>query len=172
MSIYRFSTGETLVYILLLYIKEGICIDNFHSYSIFIIYQISFCTISVFIVICITEPGELAGNVGGNVTFKWTATPGSIKKAQWGLYTSSIKTVIPLFMSVPINGEPSYDSALDNNDASRYKGRVHFIGNISQGRAWFYLTDLTLNDTKEYGVKLTDKDDYPEDYKVKLTVYR
>lgn len=41
-----------------------------------------------------------------------------------------------------------------NSHASQYKGRVDFVGDVRTGRLWFKLSNLTLNDTGRYAIKL------------------
>ena len=58
----------------------------------------------------------------------------------------------------------------DLDSSSRYKGRVHFVGNLTQRRSWFMITNLEVNDTNDYAVSITKGDFSSSKYPVKLEV--
>ncbi|KAK3751110.1 hypothetical protein QZH41_016237, partial [Actinostola sp. cb2023] len=96
----------------------------------------------------------LIGMVGGNATFLWTTTGTKILEAKWGLYDNVKGPVWPSFIIVDSSGVV-FNSELDKV-APRYKNRVHFIGNISQGHAWFVITNLSLDDSNTYAAKILE----------------
>lgn len=51
----------------------------------------------------------------------------------------------------------------------RYKNRVGFIGNLTMGRAWFTLRNVTFDDAREYFAVIRDASGV-ETYTVRLNV--
>jgi hypothetical protein len=64
-----------------------------------------------------------------------------------------------------------YGEDLDSPRGAGYKNRVHFIGNITEGHAWFRITNASMNDTNTYvaGIR-EDTDETYVMYNVKLFV--
>lgn len=89
-------------------------------------------------------------NVGEFADFLWNASVTPIVGSQWGLVDpSGYNAPKPLFISIVFGENVSFSNDLDTVVKS-YKNRVHFIGNLSIGRAWFRITDLNINDTNQY----------------------
>jgi len=112
-----------------------------------------------FVVVCnVISPTDLVGTVGGSTTFLWTTTGTKILEAKWGLYDRMNDLVSPRFITVSIliPGDGVDISSDLDNVASRYKNRVHFIGNISQGHAWFVITNLSLDDSNTYAARIRE----------------
>ncbi|KAK3743978.1 hypothetical protein QZH41_001756 [Actinostola sp. cb2023] len=124
------------------------------------------------VVVCnVINPIDFDGTVGGNATFLWNNT-GSILEAKWGLYDRMNDLVTPYFITVSIlipGDGVEFSSDLDGV-ASRYKNRVHFIGNIAQGHAWFVITNLSLSDTNEYAARIGELGSSSQNFPVKLSV--
>jgi hypothetical protein len=98
----------------------------------------------------------------------WNSTNGNrILEARWGLTSNGL--VKPLFMFIDTSSNnPIFSSALDGS-ASRYKGRVSWVGNLTAGHAWFKITNLIISDTNEYAASILEQG-RDNIYKTKLTV--
>ncbi|XP_031552824.1 uncharacterized protein LOC116289998 [Actinia tenebrosa] len=84
--------------------------------------------------------------VGEFVDFLWNASLTPIIGSQWGLPDpSGDDPPKPLFVSTRIT---SSNAAFSIDP--EYKDRVHFIGDLWIGHAWFRLTDLKTSDTNQY----------------------
>lgn len=89
-----------------------------------------------------------------------------ILEAKWGLLSDGL--VNPQFIYVDISNNPIISTDLDRT-APRYKGRVHWVGDISEGHVWFKLTNLTLNDTNQYVAGIVEERKPSIIYSTKLT---
>ena len=108
------------------------------------------------VVSTVIGPTNLYGNVGQNAYFLWNTTGNNIIVTTWGLYDSSLQAAKPSFISVDFRTSvPEYSIDLDST-ASRYKGRVEYIGSLSLGRAWFILKNLNVDDTNEYVAEIRE----------------
>lgn len=98
----------------------------------------------------------------------WNSTNGErIFEAKWGLFSDG--DVKPQFIYVDRSNKPKFGSALEGN-ASGYKNRVDWVGNISAGRFWFKLTNLVLRDTNKYVVGIVEEGKNKIIYSTILTV--
>lgn len=119
----------------------------------------------------ISNPVDITKTLGGEAKFFWNTTTGaSILEAKWGLFDGS--GVFPVFIIVNTKkpGVIQYNPSLNTSQASRYRNRVDFIGNISAGQAWFVLTNLLANDTNEYAANIKESGVAFKLLRVKLTV--
>ena len=97
------------------------------------------------VVSTVIGPTNLYSNVGQNAYFLWNTTGNHILATTWGLHSQRVKLVL-----ITVNFITHYSSA------SRYKGRVEYIGNLSLGHAWFILKNLNVDDTNEYVAQILE----------------
>ncbi|XP_031551361.1 uncharacterized protein LOC116288681 [Actinia tenebrosa] len=120
--------------------------------------KIVFCTI--------VGHTRLQDLVGNDVIFKWNTTDGrEILSAVWGLGNGQMAD--PQFINVNTKTGKTISPSLPKP----YTGRVDFVGNLSQGHAWFVIKNLTSNDTAEYIARISDGDvSELHSYSVELSV--
>ncbi|XP_031552313.1 uncharacterized protein LOC116289506 isoform X2 [Actinia tenebrosa] len=104
------------------------------------------------IVYSIKGPTHIRCSIGEDASFMWNTTDQKeILSARWGIRKGSIPD--PQFISVNgCNGKVHLNKDID----ATLKKRVEFIGNLTIGRAWFVLKNLTVNDTNEYIASISD----------------
>ncbi|XP_031555416.1 uncharacterized protein LOC116292276 [Actinia tenebrosa] len=74
-----------------------------------------------------------------------------ILAVSWGIRKGNIPD--PQFISVNGYNGRVY---INENIGDTLKRRVEFLGNLTIGRAWFVLKNLTVNDTNEYIASISD----------------
>ncbi|KXJ10257.1 hypothetical protein AC249_AIPGENE15065 [Exaiptasia diaphana] len=133
----------------------------------FSLFVLSHCIFKVFSVV--SSPGEIKTVEHKEARFLWNASS-SIDEAKWGLVDGGI--VAPFFIRVNknIGEQKSVDLDKNTSKAFHYKNRVHFIGNISRGWAWFVITNLSTDDSKEYAADIKESTGIFTVYRVRLTV--
>ena len=91
--------------------------------------------------------------MGGDVIFKWNTTNGTeILSAVWGIRQGD--TPDPQFINVnALTGNP-----IISDLPQQYNGRVDFVGNLTQGHAWFVIRNLNMNDTNDYIARISEDD--------------
>lgn len=89
-----------------------------------------------------------------NIVFQWNSTGDSIEEVRWGVKAQGNSFKLRLIYTDNIRPNSTrIDVAVEN---SPYKGRVSFVGDLSTGRAWFKLANVTLGDTKDYSIKIRE----------------
>jgi hypothetical protein len=121
----------------------------------------------------ISNPGYLFGYVGEHIDFKFTTNDGnSILSTNFGIKGGGVddfKIKLIVVTNKSRTQRISCGEDLDSPRGASYKNRVQFIGNIREGRAWFRITSITMNDTNTYmaGIR-EDTDETSIMYNIKL----
>ncbi|XP_031556677.1 uncharacterized protein LOC116293394 [Actinia tenebrosa] len=114
----------------------------------------------------IKGPTHIKGYIGEDASFMWNTTDQKkILSASWGIRKGTIPD--PQFISVN-----SYNGRMTKNKdiGDTLKRRVEFLGNLTIGRAWFVLKNLTINDTNEYIASISDDESSDLPHYVRLVV--
>lgn len=78
----------------------------------------------------------------------WTSDR-QILIAAWGIRSGN--SANPQYMFVDDSG-PITNPALDE----RLKKRIHFVGNLAAGKAWFNITNAAINDSNTYIARIRE----------------
>lgn len=97
----------------------------------------------------------LIRNVGQDVVFMWNRSRQSIDEVRWGFVKDGMINPQLIYINRFVN-VPILSNALNTSAASKYKGRVHYVGDLNAGRAWFKVTNLTIDDSDEYAVSILE----------------
>ncbi|XP_031556086.1 uncharacterized protein LOC116292878, partial [Actinia tenebrosa] len=114
----------------------------------------------------IYSPSDIEGSIGEDALFMWNTTEqNEILAVSWGIRKGNIPD--PQFINTN-----KYDGKVNINEDidAALKKRVEFIGNLTIGRAWFVLKNLTVNDTNEYIASISDELSSALPYYVRLMV--
>lgn len=95
-------------------------------------------------------PGPLHATVGTTVYFSWNSNL-KIREVVWGIRKG--KSANPQYIYVDETEVPVTNPSLDAN----LKNRVHYSGNLAAGRAWFSITDASVNDSHTYIALIREK---------------
>ncbi|XP_031555697.1 uncharacterized protein LOC116292496 isoform X2 [Actinia tenebrosa] len=114
----------------------------------------------------IKGPKHINGSIGEDALFMWNTTDRKeILAVSWGIRKGNIPD--PQFISV----DGYHRRVTKNKDIGEtLKRRVEFLGNLTMGRAWFVLKNLTVNDTNEYIASISDDESSDIPYCVRLNV--
>lgn len=90
--------------------------------------------------------GPLTAYYGNTVNFKWTSNV-SVLEATWGIRSGS--SVNPQYIFVDDSGSPP--------TITGDRSRLHFIGDLAAGRAWFALSNVTESDSNWYIARILEQ---------------
>lgn len=99
----------------------------------------------------ITYDRHLVKAVGQRSVFMWNSTT-RISFVKWGIKHPKVDSVETFLYVDPTKVFYNYYYL----NASNYYGRVSFVGDLNDGKAWFAITNLVMSDANYYSVQIQE----------------